>query len=449
MGPKPMGFFPWWCLVDQRLSMWTSLVGPIGAILLSIFSSPYYLPFYLFGAILARLLYLGLLALEGHRMSFLHLPQLFYSQWVAALVKIWVVFRLDRQSWGSARGGMTLEARTGAPPWMRRLVPAYQTTVSGFVFLTMVALGVGVMKLPTGPPALMAEELETETHFIPGTTIPARVLEAVDFGVVPNDGVDDSVAIQRALDALPEEGIAAVLLPAGRLLLDGPVVIQRSRTWLVGAGREVTRIESRFKADRGGAAILVAGEGRRRWPVAKLLRPAAVGDRLVEVAGSDLPAVGEYLWIGTANTTAFLGELGSAAWRREFPWLRQAIYRVEAVDGEMILLDRPLRVDFPAGSVIETAVMIQGVEVRGFSLRHLVPDASPQAVSYRYENVFPDYAVDGLAFAWAAYSGAQDVRIEMAGRHPVNVESSLGVRLRDMEVDGSWNKGRGGSGKEN
>lgn len=57
----------------------------------------------------------------------------------------------------------TLYLGTGAPAWMRRFVPAYQTVVSGAVFLTLVALGVGVMKIPSGPPALMAEELATET----------------------------------------------------------------------------------------------------------------------------------------------------------------------------------------------------------------------------------------------------------------------------------------------
>ena len=29
LGPRRMGLFTWWCLVDQRLSMWTSLTGPI------------------------------------------------------------------------------------------------------------------------------------------------------------------------------------------------------------------------------------------------------------------------------------------------------------------------------------------------------------------------------------------------------------------------------------
>ena len=34
----------------------------------------------------------------------------------------------------------------------------------------------------------------------------------------------------------------------------------------------------------------------------------------------------------------------------------------------------------------------------------------------------------------------------MSGRHPVNLESSLEVSLRGLEVDGAWNKGKGGTG---
>src|SRR3546814_7979354 len=28
LGPRRMGLFTWWCIVDQRLSLWTTLIGP-------------------------------------------------------------------------------------------------------------------------------------------------------------------------------------------------------------------------------------------------------------------------------------------------------------------------------------------------------------------------------------------------------------------------------------
>ena len=35
-GRARLGWFVWWCLVDQRVSMWTPLIGPIAAVLLAI-----------------------------------------------------------------------------------------------------------------------------------------------------------------------------------------------------------------------------------------------------------------------------------------------------------------------------------------------------------------------------------------------------------------------------
>ena len=96
LGPRRMGLFTWWCLVDQRISIWTALAGPVGAILMSLFLSPWFVCLYLFVAILVRLVYLMVLSLEGLRLSVQHLPQLFFTQWVGAMVKIHVQFRLNR-----------------------------------------------------------------------------------------------------------------------------------------------------------------------------------------------------------------------------------------------------------------------------------------------------------------------------------------------------------------
>ena len=49
LGPWRVGWFVWWCLVDQRISMWTPLVGPIAAILLGVAVAPAFLYAYLFG----------------------------------------------------------------------------------------------------------------------------------------------------------------------------------------------------------------------------------------------------------------------------------------------------------------------------------------------------------------------------------------------------------------
>ena len=56
LGPGRVGWFVWWCLVDQRISMWTPLVGPIAAILLAIAVTPAFLYAYLLWVMATRLI---------------------------------------------------------------------------------------------------------------------------------------------------------------------------------------------------------------------------------------------------------------------------------------------------------------------------------------------------------------------------------------------------------
>ena len=63
------------------------------------------------------------------------------------------------------------------------------------------------------------------------------VIEAEAFGAVPDDGEDDTEAIQAALaEAHATDGPALVRLPAGRLILTGVLAIERSDLVLQGAG---------------------------------------------------------------------------------------------------------------------------------------------------------------------------------------------------------------------
>jgi glycosyltransferase Alg8 len=36
LGPRRIGLFAWWCLIHQRLSMWTPLLGPVVAVLFAL-----------------------------------------------------------------------------------------------------------------------------------------------------------------------------------------------------------------------------------------------------------------------------------------------------------------------------------------------------------------------------------------------------------------------------
>ncbi|MEX0809034.1 MAG: glycosyltransferase [Dongiaceae bacterium] len=99
LGPGRVGGFMWWALLDQRISMWTSLVGPVAAIMLAITYRSTFLLAYALWILTTRTILAGGLAIVSGRFSPYWPPLLFFNQLVGALIKIYVSFRLNQQSW--------------------------------------------------------------------------------------------------------------------------------------------------------------------------------------------------------------------------------------------------------------------------------------------------------------------------------------------------------------
>lgn len=99
LGIRRLGAFTSVVLLDQRVSMWTSLLGPSVAIIASIKYGFAYLLIYLLWIGLTRLILTLLLLASGHSIGPAYPLILYYNQIVGALVKVYVFFRLDQQSW--------------------------------------------------------------------------------------------------------------------------------------------------------------------------------------------------------------------------------------------------------------------------------------------------------------------------------------------------------------
>src|SRR3546814_8639196 len=56
LGPRRMGLFTWWCIVDQRLSIWTTLIGPTVAIVMTLLVRPSFGLVYLLWIMSTRLI---------------------------------------------------------------------------------------------------------------------------------------------------------------------------------------------------------------------------------------------------------------------------------------------------------------------------------------------------------------------------------------------------------
>jgi len=99
LGPAALGWFTYYVLLDQRVLMWTGLLGLALAIAASLQYSAAYLIGFLLWVGITRLGMSLLLLLSGHRVGPSYPLFLYYNQVVGSLVKIAVFFRLDQQSW--------------------------------------------------------------------------------------------------------------------------------------------------------------------------------------------------------------------------------------------------------------------------------------------------------------------------------------------------------------
>ncbi|MFO1242225.1 MAG: glycosyltransferase [Rickettsiales bacterium] len=138
LGPVKVGFFPWISIIDQRISMWTALTGPVVALLASFAITPFALLYYFYWMALTR--YVLTLALFAARrnVSAFYPFLLYYNQIVGSIVKTTVLFRLDKQRW--TRQNTSLEqTRTSIAERFARFSSSYMHAFSVALFVAVLA----------------------------------------------------------------------------------------------------------------------------------------------------------------------------------------------------------------------------------------------------------------------------------------------------------------------
>ncbi len=139
LGPARCGWFPWLCLVDQRFSMWTSLIGPSTALILALTRNVSFLIAYLIWVLLSRAVVCGLYWVATGRFHPLFIVTLYYNQVIGAAIKIFAFYHPDRQRWTR----QTLATRNAAPQsfgaWLS--TPLMTVTIGVFVLVASVLAG--------------------------------------------------------------------------------------------------------------------------------------------------------------------------------------------------------------------------------------------------------------------------------------------------------------------
>ncbi|MGB2079759.1 MAG: alginate biosynthesis protein Alg8, partial [Vibrio sp.] len=99
LGYKKVGFFTWLCLIDQRISLWTTLTGPVFVTLYSFVYTPMILLTYFIWVMITRTLNCFLTFIISRQFHPLFIFILWYEQMFGSALKVYVSFRLNRQKW--------------------------------------------------------------------------------------------------------------------------------------------------------------------------------------------------------------------------------------------------------------------------------------------------------------------------------------------------------------
>lgn len=99
LGPWKLSAFTWWSIIDQRISMWTSLTGFTLAILGAFLITPWTIAFYLLWVITSRYILALTFLTVRPSISLSYIPLLYFNQIFGSIIKLKVFFRLDRQKW--------------------------------------------------------------------------------------------------------------------------------------------------------------------------------------------------------------------------------------------------------------------------------------------------------------------------------------------------------------
>lgn len=147
LGPSRVGLFLWWCLIDQRISIWTPLIGPIVIVIGSITYSPILLYVYVIWVMFTRLIQtLGLLSVRD-RIDGIWPWLIYYNQIYGALIKTFVLFRLDRQRWTRQQIALRAMLNPAQVRW-RAFGSAYIHGLALLALVSGLAFVSGVLTLP-------------------------------------------------------------------------------------------------------------------------------------------------------------------------------------------------------------------------------------------------------------------------------------------------------------
>ncbi len=441
LGAKKTGLFIWFVILDQRMNMWTSLVGITSAIILAIFKSIYYLLFFFIWIIFIRLFQLLFIAFGGHSVSLYSLPLMLYSQWVGAIVKIRAFYDLANQKWSKNGASQNSDANIAMidHPFANKL-PKLIMYSSAVTFIFILVLSHGILYVPNLN-AFCKSQAKIES-----LSPIEQVVNLEDYGV-GQIGVKNSAQIINSFIKKFNGKSLVLNLPSGEINIYEPIIIDKDNVTLKGKGSNKTVIISHLKKPYI-SAIHVEGKGKKK--IGYLRREIKKGASIFTFETKKREILSDsYFLLREPNDKQFLKKLGSKRWHKKYPYLRQQIIKTVRHDpkSHLVYTQKPILLDLSSISTeLYSLSMVKNVKLRDFKIIQKVPNDDIDKYAFVYKNRLPKFQVDAIRFDYAVDSSIKRVAIHDSGRHALVFENSYNLLADDLDIDKSWNKGKGGSG---
>jgi len=127
LGPHTVGYFIWWCLIDQRCAIWTMFIGHMSIIVLAITQNSAFLFVSFIWIAFSRLCNACVLFIQARRIDMSFPFLLYLNQFLSTVIKIYILFRLPQQRWKN-RGNQRSEQDTQSQWKLRGWIASYLTT---------------------------------------------------------------------------------------------------------------------------------------------------------------------------------------------------------------------------------------------------------------------------------------------------------------------------------
>ncbi|MGB3312149.1 MAG: glycosyltransferase [Nodosilinea sp.] len=239
LGPKTTGWFIWYSLLDQRFNFWTCLITP-SFLLVSLCTGQWLSAGVVTAWILLTRPLMLMLIFWGRKshLKLVHLPLLLFHQWGASLVKIWTQMNLAQQNW-SNRGNQSISA---AGTGIRKVVK--QGTSRLLLFSQLFFFGIILCSLAGILNPIWDIAGLQLAHQDRQSDQPIRIVDAIDYGIWPDDNQDDAIALQTLIAELPAQQAVTIQLPIGQFDWLQPITINRSNLTIRGYGLQRTVIQT-------------------------------------------------------------------------------------------------------------------------------------------------------------------------------------------------------------